>query len=221
MLSTRSDDNVLVLDDDVLVLDEDLASISGSDLTAFSQLYERYEKRIHRYLRKMTKDEAAAEDLTAYVFFRAFRSAHTFRRDGSYGAWIFRIARNAANSWHSDRLRSDIPVETIPERSDPQRSYLTEAIVEEEREVVRRTIADLPQAQREVLDLRYWQDLSVDEIATRTMRSAVAVRQLLFRARRALGRRLSPNDVAMLLGAAAGASAVAAISYRNQRKGHR
>lgn len=203
------------------VFDEDLASISGSDLDAFSQLYERYEKRIFRYLRKLTRDEIAAEDLTAYVFFRAFRSADTFREDGSYSAWIFRIARNAANSWHAERARRDIPVDTMPDEPDPGHSVLADAIAAEEREVVRQMVADLPEAQREVLALRYWQELSVDEIARRTRRSAVAVRQLLFRARRAIGRRLSPNDVAMLLGAAVGASALAAISYRHHKKGDR
>lgn len=205
----------------VLTLDEDLASISASDLDAFSQLYRRYEKRIFRYLRKRTGDDAAAEDLTAYVFFRAFRSARTFREEGSYAAWIFKIARNVANSWHVKRARSDIPVDSLPDEADPKQSALGDAIAEEEREVVRQVVADLPEAQREVLDLRYWQDLSVDEIAVRTRRTSVAVRQLLFRARRAIGRRLSPNDVAMLLGAAAGASAVAAISYRHHKRGDR
>lgn len=209
------------LEDLVTTEDEDLASNSVKDLSAFSQLYERYHKRIYRYLRRVTRDPAAAEDLTAYVFFRAFRSAETFRQDGSYSAWIFRIARNAATTWQAQNARGEVPVPTIPELADGQDSALTETIVQEERDIVRRTVADLPEAQREVLDLRYWEDLSVEEIATRTRRSAVAVRQLLFRARRAIGRRLSPNDVAMLLGAAAGASALAAISYRHHRNADR
>lgn len=207
------------LQESPVIQDEELASRSVMDLDAFAQLYARYEKRIYRYLRKLTNDRAAAEDLTAYVFFRAFRSAETFRKDGTYSAWIFRIARNAAATWRNQNARIDIPVETMPDLPAAEESPLTAAIADEEREVVRRTVADLPEAQREVLDLRYWHDLSVEEIAARTRRSTVAVRQLLYRARRGIGRRLSRGDVAILLGAAAGASAVAAISYRHHRKG--
>jgi RNA polymerase sigma factor (sigma-70 family) len=200
---------------------DDAVTPSARDLEAFAHVYDKYAKRVHRYIRSRVADENAAEDLSAQVFFRALTSISQFRGDGTYKAWIFRIARNAVADWYASRGR-EILVEAVPEEAGVEGSPLAAALVDEEADLVRSKVAQLSEAQQEVVQLHYWKGLSIDEIATRTRRSSVAVRQLLHRARRQLKRTLARKDVTVLLGATgASAAALAARSYRKHRKGER
>jgi RNA polymerase sigma-70 factor (ECF subfamily) len=178
---------VVVHHDDLARLDDEvLAARASSDLDAFAELYKRYRSRIYRFMRSNTADPATAEDLTAYAFFRALSFASTFRRDGTYKAWIFRIAQNTLASWRTGRERSDISVAEVPEGIDPSPSPISLTIADEARGLVWNSVSELPPAQREVVRLRYLMDLTVEEIARATRRSAGAVRVLLHRGRRSL-----------------------------------
>ena len=191
---------------------------ADTDAEAFTQLYERYLDSVTSFMRANTDDAATAEDLASRVFFKALTSASTYRGEGSYRSWIFQIARNTLATWSAERARLQIPVDEVPERIDaaPSPAFLT--VVDEERELLWETVAALPEAQREVIDLRYRFNLSIDEIARMTRRSSVAVRQLLHRAKHGLRKRLRTRDVAALLGAATGTSALIAIGYRRHRR---
>ena len=163
--------------------DETLASRASDDFEAFAELYRRYLCPIYRFVRSQTPNDATAEDITAHVFFKAITSASTFRGDGSYRAWIYRIAHNAVWTWRNEKGRSLIAFEEVPDTVDPAPSPATQAIVQEDRGLVWRKVAELPSAQREVVALRYIQELSVEEISQITDRSRGAVRILLHRAR--------------------------------------
>lgn len=165
-------------------LDADvLAERAERDVEAFAELYRRYLCPVYRFVRAQVTDDATAEDITAQVFFKALRSAHTFRREGSYESWLFRIAQNSLTSWYKARSRGDIAVERVPEAPDPSPSPASHLILEEARDVLWRTVARLPSTQREVVAMRYLSDLSVDEIAKLTRRTRGSVRILLHRAR--------------------------------------
>jgi RNA polymerase sigma-70 factor, ECF subfamily len=201
--------------------DERALSPSARDLDAFARLYDKYNVRIQRYIRARVADEIVAEDLSAQVFTRALASISDFRGEGTYKAWIFRIARNALADWYASHAR-EVPVDEVPDDGAAEESPLTIALIGEERDLVRRKVEELSDAQREVVRLHYWRGLSIDEIARSTRRSSVAVRQLLHRARRHLKRTLSRKDVAILLSATgASAAAFAARTYRRNRKGDR
>ena len=200
-------------------VDEVLAARAAVDVEAFGLLYERYGRRVHRYIRARVRNDLVAEDLTAQTFYRALASADTYRGQGSYAAWLFRIAQNTIATWRTRRATQlEAPLEWLPDRGDDESSPLTVALAEEERDALHDVVDDLPEAQREVIRLRYWMDLSIDEIATATRRSSTAVRQLLHRAKKRMKERLSAKDVTILLGAT-GASALAAYSYRRLKKG--
>jgi RNA polymerase sigma-70 factor, ECF subfamily len=197
--------------------DEALARTAVSDTEAFSQLYERFFGPINAYMRAQVPDEATAEDLTSRVFYRALAAAASYRGEGSYRAWIFQIARNTLSTWRTQNQQDRVNLEEIPDPHDDAPSAALLTVVDEERDLLWGTIASLPEAQREVVHLRYVKDLSIDEIARVTRRSSVAVRQLLHRARAGLRRRLRKRDVAALLGAT-GTSALLAIGYRHHRR---
>ena len=175
--------------------DETLAARVAGDFDAFAELYRRYLCPVYRFVRSQCPDEPTAEDITAQVFFKAISSASSFRGEGSYKAWIFRIAHNSVWSWRNGRARSVIAVEEVPETVDPTPSPAAQAITKEGRGQVWRKVAELPPAQREVVALRYLQDLTVEEIAEITDRSRGAVRILLHRARSKLRSTMDGKEV--------------------------
>jgi RNA polymerase sigma-70 factor (ECF subfamily) len=175
--------------------DKTLAERAERDFEAFAELYRRYLCPVYRFVRSQVPDDATAEDLTAHVFFKALSSAGSYRGDGSYSAWIFRIAHNSLSTWHRRAGRTVEVVEEVPERVDPTPSPPSQVIVGEERDLIWQTVSQLPPAQREVVGLRYIEDFSIEEVAEITRRSRGAVRILLHRARARLRKALDGKDV--------------------------
>jgi RNA polymerase sigma-70 factor (ECF subfamily) len=176
------------------VPDEALAARAGGDFEAFAELYRRYLYPVYRFVRSQTPDDPTAEDVTSHVFMKALSAAESFRGDGKYRSWIFRIAHNAVVTWRERNGRA-VAVEEIPESVDPTPSPATQAITQEARGVVWKKVAELPPAQREVVALHYLEDLSTDEIADATKRSKGAIRILLHRARNRLRGDLEGKDL--------------------------
>lgn len=175
--------------------DEELAARAARDFGAFAQLYERYLEPVYRYVRSQTRDRAVAEDLTAHVFFKALSAAGTFKGDGSYRSWIFTIARNVVASWRAERKKMLVPIDEITHHPDPAPSAPSLAIASEDRALLWQAVSRLPDAQREVVRLRYRRELTIEEIARITRRSSGAVRVLLHRARARLQHLLKGKDL--------------------------
>ena len=195
--------------------DEALARRAPNEAEAFAELYERYLQPVHRFVRAQVPDHATAEDLTAQVFLKTLVSASTYRGEGSYRSWIFQIARNTITTWQINKERVAVPVEEIHDPAPLAAPDPGELLGE--KNIVRATIEELSEAQQEVIELRYWKDLSIDEIAHRTCRSSVAVRQLLHRAKRRLRKRLTGVEVGAIAGATS-ASAFAIYSITRHRR---
>lgn len=198
--------------------DEGLAERTPSDLSAFGEIYRRYRSPIYRYLYSRTGDGATAEDLTAQVFFKALKAADSFRGQGTYRSWLFQIARNTLTNWRSEKARLHIPVADVPEDSDDEDSPTVITLAREERDLLWDTVDELSDAQREVVRLRYWKELPIEEIARRTGRTTGAIRVLLHRSIRSLRERLSGKDVTAILGATGAAASIAMYSRRRQRR---
>jgi RNA polymerase sigma-70 factor, ECF subfamily len=181
--------------------DEDLITgrlvtrLQAGDLDAFNELYLRYFDRVYGYLRVALRDPHEAEDVTQQVFINVFEALPRYeRRRQPFRAWLFRIVRNRGIDAlrRRQRLEPADPVE-LQRRRD-------EAAVDEESATralewlsdaeILVLIERLPQAQRQVVVLRYMLDLSTVEIAQVLDRSPAAVRQLQHRALRFLEERL-------------------------------
>lgn len=197
--------------------DETLARNARNETGAFAELYERYLRPVHNFVRSHVSDVATAEDLTAQVFFKSLVSASTFRGEGSYRSWIFQIARNTIATWKTQVKNLEIPVGAIQEGPTLEETPAVITLADAEREELAATVDELPDAQREVILLRYWKDLTVDEIAEKTERSPGAVRQLLHRARQRLRKKVSATDIAAIAGAT-GASALAIYSIARRKR---
>jgi len=153
------------------------------DRAAFRALYARYAQPTFRFLRRLSGQRDAAEDLHQETWMRVARSQERLWPDSDLGAWIFAIARNA---FLSSRRRS---APAGPVRQDGAEAATTTdddpACVDLERALLR-----LPVAERELLLLIGVEGLEVTRVATILELREDAVRQRLSRARAALAEEL-------------------------------
>jgi len=155
-----------------------------SDVEGFSRAYERYRLPVYRYLRARGATDADALDLTAITFERAFASRHAFRtRDGGLGAWLFRIARNAAIDAHRRSRRR--PDRSLTDGDDVALAMDADHAERERREIVD-AVSGLPDLQRDAIWLRYASGLSAREIGQVLGKSEAAIQKQIQRALDAL-----------------------------------
>jgi RNA polymerase sigma-70 factor (ECF subfamily) len=162
-----------------------LGLLAATDRQAFLALYHRYVERMFSYFAwRFGRGDAA--DLTSEVFLRALHGAHRFERGRSWVAWLYGIARNVAGEHIRSGRRSGHGIEMADVTVSPD-----EELARDQREaLVRRAVAALPSQQREVVELRFWAELSYREIAEVTGRSEAALRVQAHRALRHLRTRL-------------------------------
>lgn len=136
------------------------------DQVALGELYESYFPRVYRYVATRLSTTEDAEDVTEEIFLRIIDNLGGFEFRGlPFGAWVFRIARNEVVSHvRKQKVRSTTsPLdEFIP---DANADHVTEVETALTIAVVRQAAEKLPEAQRQVIALRFGAGLSVAETA--------------------------------------------------------
>jgi RNA polymerase sigma-70 factor, ECF subfamily len=184
--------------------DEDLvANVLGGEEDAFSQLYERYRGPVYSTAYRIIQNAEEAQDATQEIFVKLYRSLPGWKRHKSkFSTWLYRLAVNhAIDCWRALRRRAESQLpEEVGER-DLEDCVLGNAIRSPYREVdgrqqvdeVRQLVDRLPELQKKVFVLRYFQELKLEEIAGMENCSLGTIKTSLFRAtqtiRRALRRR--------------------------------
>jgi RNA polymerase sigma-70 factor (ECF subfamily) len=172
--------------------------VQAGDREAFSQLYLRYFDGIYGYLRTALRDPHEAEDATQDVFMQALRALPRYELRGQPPRrWLFRIARNQAIDRARRRRATPEDPTTLESRVDAADTYDAFDGVLSDAALVG-YIQRLPDAQREVLFLRYAAGFEATEIAVMTQRTPAAVRQLHHRAIVELRRRMPASSEALV-----------------------
>jgi RNA polymerase sigma factor (sigma-70 family) len=147
----------------------------------FELLYRSSRDDIFAYVATLLNDRAAAEDITALAFERAYRRRMTFdRRRGEERAWLFGIARNAALD--ELRRRKRLASLTVDPEDVPETENDDGAEVALRRTAVRAALAELPPRDREVIALKFHAGLRNTELARVLGVSETAAGTLLYRA---------------------------------------
>jgi RNA polymerase sigma-70 factor (ECF subfamily) len=155
----------------------------------FAHLYHRYKHRVYAYCYRLLRHPQNAEDATQETFLKIHRSFHQLEHPESLHTWIFSIARNEAYTI----LRRVKPVEELEKAENEvwEEDGPLERIVERERAaIVQLCLSLLRPVYRELLILREYEHLSYSEIARVTGASESAVKSALFKARKAMGKKL-------------------------------
>lgn len=159
-------------DDDAALL----AALAARDERAAAALYDRYAPRLMAVAFRVTRSRADAEEVVLETLEQAWRQAERYERTrGSLEAWLCVIARSRA----FDRVRADqrrqkrvvamedTPGGAIPEAADDSLATHDAAEAAEARVLVARALAALPAAQREAVELAFYDGLSHSEVAER------------------------------------------------------
>ncbi len=134
------------------------------DDDAVRDLYAQYGQRLYAYALRLTNDPATAEDVTQNTLVTAWRTARTFRGEGRLIAWLLGIVHHTAmKALRGDTRHLDDVAEEIVSGDQP--SPEEQAQVKDERRWVRQGIQSLSPEHRAVLDLIFYQGLSLNEAA--------------------------------------------------------
>jgi RNA polymerase sigma-70 factor (ECF subfamily) len=169
-----------------------LERFARGHLDAFEQLFQEFHRDVYGWLVRLTRDPAAAEDLTVEVFWRIYRAHARFDTSRSFGAWARRIASNAA----LDHLRHVRRGSTIGQRAAsevagrepaPVSTSAPDSRARSDRDVrVERAFLTLAPTLRVVAELALVEEMPQEEIATALGISRSAVKSRAARALKAL-----------------------------------
>jgi RNA polymerase sigma-70 factor (ECF subfamily) len=166
--------------------ERELVVRAREDCAAFAELYDFYLPRIYGFVYRRVLDRCVAEDLTSMTFQRALENVRRsdFRND-SFGGWLYRVASNAVVD-HVRRDRRYGSMESLDGQEEPAGLALDALAAALDRDQLQRALRQLPVNHREVLVLRFYDDLDGPEMCAilGCSRETLAVR--LHRALRAL-----------------------------------
>lgn len=147
----------------------------------FTRYYEEHKKTIFNYILYRTGfDRDVAEDLTSEIFLKAYRAFDSYDRKRSFKTWVFAIAHNHLVNYYAAK-KNVLPLEEAIEvvKEVPATENLDEKMLVSK---ILHLVSKLPEAQRELVTLRYVNDLSHEEIARIVGKEEGAVRTALSRA---------------------------------------
>jgi RNA polymerase sigma factor (sigma-70 family) len=182
------------------------AARNGSE-KAYADLMRRYKDTIYFMLLKMVNNRTDAEDLTIEAFGKAFTNIHQYTPQYAFSTWLFRIASNNAIDFMRKKRAVTVPLEpTSGDRSvSGEYNYNAraegynpeESIIRDQNSLIlRKMVAKLKPRYRKLLELRYFQEYSYDEIAKELDLPLGTVKVQLFRSREMLFELLKNNEIA-------------------------
>lgn len=158
--------------------DEDAALVRRcrrGELDAFGALVARHESRVRALVGRVLGETATPDDVddaTQDVFVQAWRALPRFRGDARFATWLYRVVTNLAiKQWHRNKRRQQVvSEEDLPEGvraalADPAAGPSEEAQRRAQDSALRRAIDALPEKQRTVILLHYFEDYSCEEMA--------------------------------------------------------
>ena len=152
-------------------------------------LYERLERRLFRFLLAYAGDVETAEDLTHEVFLRLWQSCDRYREEGNFRAFLYRIARNVATDSYRHRRATERALDHQRPVIDTERNEAWMDVM-----VLHQALSRLRPAYRDVLVLRFLEQMKTEEVAEVLGKSAGAVRVLQHRALQALRKTLKAME---------------------------
>lgn len=136
-----------------------MQQVASGDTAAMRSIYEQYNRSIYGYLLRQTRNAELSADLAQTVFYRALKYSTSYRSSHGVRTWLFQIARNVLRShWAKEQLNPTTLYEQLPE--GPNDWPPNEAPFE----LLAKALQRLSPAERELIELHRYQDLSYADI---------------------------------------------------------
>ena len=160
--------------------------IAAGDALAMRTLFARHQTRIYRFVLRLLKNEAAAEDVVSEVFLDVWRQAGRFEGRSTVSTWLLSVARFKAISAMRRRQDAVLDDDTIAGIADPADDPETGLAQKHDAILLRKGLAQLSPAHAEVLDLVYYHGNSIAEVAAILSIPEATVKTRMFYARKKL-----------------------------------
>ncbi len=171
-----------------------------NDPKAFEKLLSKYRKSVYYMLLKMVNNADDAEDLTQEAFAKAFNSLAKFNAKYAFSTWLFRIATNNCIDFIRKKRIQTVSIDTPYENDegdnmsfdiqDPKMGPDDLMLKQQRKEYLTKAVENLPAKYRRLVELRYFKELSYDEVAQELELPLGTVKAQLFRARELLSQEL-------------------------------
>jgi len=173
-----------------------VAAIEDGDQKAYSQLMDNYKDSVYFMLLKMTNNSDDADDLTIEAFGKAFKNLHQYTPDYAFSTWLFKIASNncidfirkkkkdliSINHSYSDPDGREMSIDLPANCLDPEEVYIKHQKIK----LLRNIVNNLKPRYRKLVEMRYFNELSYEEISSELKLPIGTVKAQLFRARELL-----------------------------------
>jgi RNA polymerase sigma-70 factor, ECF subfamily len=169
--------------------------IANGDRLAMQVLYARYHVRVFRFVVRLVRDEATAEDVISDVFLDVWRQAGRFEGRSTVSTWLLAIARFKAISAVKRRRDEELDEDAAAAIEDLSDNPATALEKKDKSAMLRKCLAKLSAEHREVIDLVYYHEKSVEEVAEIVGIPANTVKTRMFYARKRLAELLRSEGV--------------------------
>lgn len=143
----------------------------------FNLLVRQYQQRIYWHVRKMVIDHDDADDLTQEVFIKIHKYIDTFREDAQLFTWIYRIATNECLSFlNKKKRRFFLPIEDVGQQLEAKIDASPDMDGDAIQKKLQKAILKLPDKQRLVFNMKYFDDLPYETISEITDTSVGALK---------------------------------------------
>ncbi|MEM0998915.1 MAG: sigma-70 family RNA polymerase sigma factor [Bacteroidota bacterium] len=171
-----------------------------NDPKAYEKLLSKYRKSVYYMLLKMVNNSDDAEDLTQEAFAKAFNSLHKFDSKYAFSTWLFRIATNNCIDFIRKKRIQTVSIDNPYENDDgdsmtfdirdPNLNPNEVMLKKQRKEYLKMAVSNLPAKYKRLVELRYFQELSYEEVAKELELPLGTVKAQLFRARELLSQEL-------------------------------
>ncbi len=172
------------------------AAVENNDGKAYAELMQIYKKPVYHVVLKMVRNPDDAEDLTIEAFAKAFRNLHKFNPEFAFSTWLFRIATNNCIDFiRKNKIKTmsidsaikidngdEITIDFRDQNLNPQETTIKNQKIE----IMQHVVSRLPDKYQRLVTLRYFDELSYEEIAQELKAPLGTVKAQLHRARELL-----------------------------------
>ncbi|MEJ8755885.1 sigma-70 family RNA polymerase sigma factor [Pontibacter sp. H259] len=133
---------------------------------AFNQLVRKYQQKVYWHIRKMVIEHEDADDLTQEVFLKVWKNLENFRQDAQLYTWLYRIATNECLTFLSSKKRKFfLPINDVATELAEKIDSSTDISGDEIQLKLQKALLKLPDKQRLVFNMKYYDELKYEEIS--------------------------------------------------------
>jgi len=166
-----------------------IRDFKNGDIRGYNEIVRKYQQQVYWIVRKMVNSHDDADDLTQEVFIKVYSALNDFREESNLFTWLYRIAVNySINHIRKVKIRNTVSFEVVTDPVETKDKKSDELIDEEtRRKHLEAAVETLPARQRAVFNMRYYDELSYDEISKILKKSVGGVKANYFHAVKKLG----------------------------------